>query len=125
MAAHALRNLAKYPNLSDRPIAEWDVAGLLKAIWEAWNSIFKKTLGHAERALESGGESAEASLVVRKGSKAEPAREPAYRLYVICECKKRAQEALSYNALVQSWPEIERLAREEGKGTVEQGSLFG
>ena len=44
--------------------------------------------------------------------KAELARELAYRLYTLCERKKRAQEALAYNALVQSWPEIIRLARE-------------
>lgn len=36
--------------------------------------------------------------------------ELAYRLYNLCERKKRAAEALSYNALVQSWPEIVRLA---------------
>ena len=29
-----------------------------------------------------------------------------------CERKKRATEALAYNGLVQSWPEITRLARE-------------
>jgi hypothetical protein len=40
------------------------------------------------------------------------ARELAYRLYVIAEPKKRAAEALSYNALVQSWPESTRVARE-------------
>ena len=40
------------------------------------------------------------------GGVAEVARELAYRLYTICERKKRAPEALSYNALVQSWPEI-------------------
>ena len=49
------------------------------------------------------------------GSKAEIARELAYRLYTMCERKKRAQEALSYNGLVQSWPEIMRLSRESGK----------
>jgi putative DNA methylase len=83
-----------------------------------------ETVHHLVRALETAGESAAAALVARLGSKAELARELAYRLYVICERKKRAQEALSYNALVQSWPEIERLAREEGKGLAEQGSLF-
>ena len=57
--------------------------------------------------------------------KAEVARELAYRLYTICERKKRAQEALSYNALVQSWPEIARLAREGGKSRAEQTGLFG
>jgi putative DNA methylase len=56
------------------------------------------------------GEHAAAELVAKLGTKAEVARELAYRLYTICERKKRAQEALSYNALVQSWPEIVRLA---------------
>ena len=48
----------------------------------------------------------------------------AYRLYTLCERKKRAAEALSYNALVQSFSEITRVAREGGKGRAEQGELF-
>ncbi|TRZ75305.1 MAG: DUF1156 domain-containing protein, partial [Deltaproteobacteria bacterium] len=66
------------------------------------------------RALESGGEPAAAALVAKLGAKAEIARELAYRLYTLCERKKRAAEALSYNGLVQSWPEIMRLARTDG-----------
>ena len=58
---------------------------------------------------ESGGRRACWQSSVRK---AEIARELAYRLYTICERKKRATEALSYNGLVQSWPEIMRLARD-------------
>jgi putative DNA methylase len=65
------------------------------------------------RSLEAGGERAAAGLVAKLGTKAEIARELAYRLYTVCERKKRAVEALSYNGLVQSWPEITRLAREE------------
>jgi putative DNA methylase len=42
--------------------------------------------------------------------KADAARELAYRLYTLCERKKRAQEALAYNALVVAWPELMRLA---------------
>ena len=64
------------------------------------------------RALKAGGESAAAVLVAKLGTKSEIARELAYRLYTLCERKKRAAEALSYNALVQSWPEIVRIARE-------------
>jgi putative DNA methylase len=64
------------------------------------------------RAVEQG-ENVAAELVSKLGSKAETSRELAYRLYVICERKKRTQEALSYNALVQSWPEIARLARKK------------
>ena len=75
------------------------------------------------RALEQG-ESAAAELVSKLGSKAETARELAYRLYTICERKKRTQEALAYNALVQSWPEIIRLASEVGKTQVSQEALF-
>ena len=66
---------------------------------------------HLIRALDKG-EAAAAALVAKLGTKAELARELAYRLYTLCERKKRAQEALAYNALVQSWPEIIRLARE-------------
>jgi putative DNA methylase len=78
------------------------------------------------RALESGGENAAAQLVAELGSKAEAARELAYRLYTICERKKRAPQALSYNALVQSWPEITRLAADVAKHVVQpqQGEFF-
>jgi putative DNA methylase len=80
---------------------------------------------HLIRALESGAEPAAAELVGQLGSKAEVARELAYRLYTVCERKKRAAEALSYNALVQSWPEITHLAREGRKSSSEQSALFG
>jgi putative DNA methylase len=75
------------------------------------------------RALEQG-ESVAAELVSKLGGKAETARELAYRLYVICERKKRTQEALSYNGLVQSWPEIIRLASEKGRPRQEQPEIF-
>ena len=68
---------------------------------------------HLIRVLEAGGESAAAALVAKLGSHAETVRELAYRLYTLCERKKRAAEALSYNTLVQSWPEIVRLARQQ------------
>jgi putative DNA methylase len=45
-------------------------------------------------------------LAAKLGCKAETARELCYRLYMICERKKRAAEALSYNSLVIAWPEI-------------------
>ncbi|MFQ3666790.1 MAG: hypothetical protein SNJ79_12320, partial [Sphingomonadaceae bacterium] len=76
------------------------------------------------RVLETDGERAAAELVARLGSRAETARELAYRLYTICERKKRASEALSYNALVQSWPEIARLAQQQRETGAEQRALF-
>ncbi len=75
---------------------------------------------HLIRVLESGGEPEAAKLVAKLGTKAETARELCYRLYTLCERKKRAAEALSYNALVQSWPEISRLAADERKKTAPQ-----
>lgn len=64
-------------------------------------------------ALESGGESKAADLLRRVGGLGETAKELAYRLYVVCERKKWASEALAYNALVVAWPEISRLAAGE------------
>jgi len=34
-----------------RPIAQWDAAVLLKVMWDAWNDVFGRTLGRAERSL--------------------------------------------------------------------------
>jgi len=85
----------------------------------AWEMVH-----HLIRVLESGGEGAAAALLGKLGTKAETARELCYRLYTLCERKKRAAEALSYNGLVQSWPEIMRLASEGGKPRVEQGGLY-
>ena len=65
------------------------------------------------RVLDAGGEGTAAGLVAKLGSGAETAREFCYRLYTLCERKKRAAEAMAYNSLVQSWPEITRLARDQ------------
>ena len=78
-------------------------------------------LHHLIRVHDAGGEQAAAAIVRQLGSVAETARELAYRLYAIAERTKRAREALWYNALVQSWPEIARLARET---TSEQATLL-
>ena len=77
---------------------------------------------HLIRVLSQGGESAAAALVRRLGGVADVARDLCYRLYTVCERKKRAAEALAYNGLVQSWPEIGRLARTDPPA--EQSTLF-
>jgi putative DNA methylase len=99
--------------------SDWDPATDQRlTAWEVVHQLI--------RVLEAGGEGAAADLVAKLGSKAEAARELAYRLYTICERKKRAPQALSYNALVQSWPEIVRLAHEGGRPSVQpQADLFG
>jgi putative DNA methylase len=85
----------------------------------AWESVH-----HLVRALEGGGERAAAELVAKLGAKAEVARELAYRLYTVCERNKRSKEALSYNGLVQSWPEISRLTRESRSVLATQDQMF-
>ena len=79
---------------------------------------------HLIRVLDSGGERPAADVVAKLGGKAETARELAYRLYTLCERRKRAGEAQAYNGLVQSWPEITRLARESTSSVVQQTALF-
>ena len=79
---------------------------------------------HLIRVHGVGGDQAAAELAARLGSKAEAARELAYRLFTICERKKRPAEALAYNALVQSWPEITRIAREGQKASIGEPTFF-
>lgn len=101
-----------------------------KELQPGWDPITDVRLGawemvhHLVRALDAGGESGAAALVAKLGSKAEVARELAYRLYALCERKKRAAEALAYNGLVQSFPEIVRLARDGAAQKTEQPELF-
>ena len=85
--------------------ADWDPrADKRVTVWEI--------VHHLVRVLNAGGESAAAELLARMGTSRDVARELCYRLYSICERARRAQDALAYNALVQSWPEIARLAQE-------------
>ena len=46
-----LKRFASDPTLADKPISEWDAAALLKLMRNAWNEVFAKTLGRAERGL--------------------------------------------------------------------------
>jgi predicted AAA+ superfamily ATPase len=47
----AIRRFADDPMLGQKPIAQWDAAGVLKLMWETWNDVFGRTLGRAERSL--------------------------------------------------------------------------
>ena len=49
--AFKLRDYAEDPVLANKPTSEWDVAGLLKLMWETWNDVFRRILGPAERGL--------------------------------------------------------------------------
>jgi putative DNA methylase len=97
--------------------SSWDpVEYTDSSVWEVVHQLV--------RVFEAGGDVAAAVIVKGLGSRAEVARELCYRLYTLCERKKRAQEALSYNALVQSWPELQRLAQGAVPKAQKQKDLF-
>ena len=99
--------------------ADWDpTTDARLTIWEI--------VHHLVRALDTGEtKAAELLAQVRAASptKADAARELAYRLYTLCERKKRAQEALAYNGLVVAWPELMRLAQ-SAPAALAQRDLF-
>jgi len=91
---------------------EWDP-------FDKQNLIIWKATQCMVRAHQENGDNAAAEILRKVGTVGDKIRNLAYRLYTICERKNWAEEALPYNALVVSWPEIQRLA---GKGTIEQTS---
>jgi putative DNA methylase len=82
----------------------WDPATDTRTpVWEATQHLVKR--------LETDSESSAARLLRRLGGLGESAQLLAYRLYTVCE-KSRPGLAGPYNALIASWPEIQRLASE-------------
>ncbi len=73
--------------------------------------------------LEADGEQAAARVLAGAAGLAEAARDLAYRLYVTCERKGWAADALAFNALVTSWPELTRLAASGADRTVQETLL--
>ena len=95
----------------------WDPADDKRlSIWEVTQ--------HLIGALATGGESKAAELLRQVGGLGDVARELAYRLYVVSDRKGRTTEALAYNSLVVSWPEIAHLARSTGTPEPGDGRLF-
>ncbi len=84
--------------------ADWDPATDTRMpVWEVTQQLV--------RALwDEGSEAKAGDLVRRLGGVGEVAGDPAYRLYAICERRGWAEDALGFNALVTSWPEIARRA---------------
>jgi putative DNA methylase len=85
--------------------ADWNPATDERlTVWEATH--------HLIRSLDSG-EAVAAALLKKLGAMAEVARDLSYRLYTVCERRKWSQEAIGYNALVLSWPDLKRQADEQ------------
>ncbi|MDE2644592.1 MAG: DUF1156 domain-containing protein [Bacteroidota bacterium] len=85
---------------------DWDpITDDRLTVWE--------TVHHLIRILNKEGETGAGHLAAKLGNIAPKARELCYKLYLDCDRNKRSQDALAYNQLVQSWPEIMRIARSE------------
>ncbi len=82
---------------------EWDPATDDRfTVWEVAH--------HLIRRIHDLGEQSAATLLRAVGGHGDAAKELAYRLYLICERKGWAAEALGYNSLVTSWAELTKLA---------------
>lgn len=86
---------------------DWDPAADERlTIWEI--------VQHLVRRLDRTGETSAANTLARLGSLGDAAKELAYRLYVICDRKGWASDAVAYNGLVASWSELTRLVATDG-----------
>lgn len=65
---------------------------------------------HLIKRLEEHGDAGAADLLRQIGHLGDAARDLAYRLHSICERRKWTKEALAFNSLVTSWPDVSRLA---------------
>ena len=52
-AFQALRYVGDDKLLAKKPVTDWDAAAILRLMWEAWNDVFRNTLGQSERTLVS------------------------------------------------------------------------
>src|ERR1022692_651681 len=78
---------------------DWDPSAIGRlTVWEVTQ--------HLIRCLDQKGEKETANLKAKIGGMAEIARDLAYRLYTLCECKGWADEAGYYNSLVVAWPSM-------------------
>jgi putative DNA methylase len=74
-------------------------------IWEVLHQLI--------RVFNTVGETGAAAVFAAVQSKAEAARQLAYRLYTLCERKNWAEDARAYNEVVTSWSSIEAAAAKE------------
>lgn len=100
--------------------ADWDPRTDTRlTVWEMTHQLLR--LYYHERR----GDQATAELMRKIGSRAEVARDLAYKLFTVAENKKRSADAQGYNALVLGWPELARLTQALPPERVEtQGQLL-
>jgi putative DNA methylase len=83
-------------------------------VWEMLHHLIR---------LQRQGEAQAAAMLVRLGDKADAAKELAYRLYGICERKKRSSEGQLYNDLIMVWPDLVARSKEAPPPTSRPGEF--
>ena len=97
--------------------SDWNAATVKRlTVWEVTQRLIQ--------ALQEHGETGAAAILAHVGAHGEVARDLAYRLYTVCERKKWADEALSYNSLVVEWSDISDTVEQRRRTTAEQAPLF-
>ena len=111
---HSAAGSVRLLKWADYP-GEWDPQSDQRLpIWEVLHQLI--------RVFNTDGETGAAAVFAAVQSKAEAARQLAYRLYTLCERKNWAEEARAYNEVVTSWSGIESAAAKEPTAT--QRMLF-
>jgi putative DNA methylase len=99
--------------------SDWDPqADTRLTVWEMTHHLLR-VYYHEKK-----GDQSTARLLRNLGSRADVARDLAYKLFTVCEKKGRSAEAQAYNALVLGWPELARLAQERPVGADRQEALL-
>jgi putative DNA methylase len=102
---HAAAGNVRLLKWSEYP-SDWDPqADQRLPIWEVLHQLI--------RVFNTDGETGAAAVFAAVQSKAEAARQLAYRLYTLCERKNWAEDARAYNEVVTSWSGIEAAAAKE------------
>jgi len=83
-------------------------------VWEMLHHLIR---------LQKQGEAPAAAMLARLGGKADAAKELAYRLYGICERKKRSSEGQFYNDLIVVWPDLVSQSKQAPTPTARPGEF--
>jgi putative DNA methylase len=95
--------------------ADWDpLTDSRLTVWEMLHHLIR---------VYKDGEAPAAALMAKLGDKADAAKELAYRLYGICEKKKRSTEAQLYNEIITIWPDLVARSKEAPAPVARAGEL--
>jgi putative DNA methylase len=95
--------------------ADWDpLTDTRLTVWEMLHHLIR---------VYKDGEAPAAALMAKLGDKADAAKELAYRLYGICEKKKRSTEGQLYNEIITIWPDLVARSKEAPAPVARAGEL--